>query len=216
VTQPTTAPTNRSSPSSSPAKADDDLEELAKVIDKAANGDASTIPVIREAIKKNLGIIDAFGGNLAQTALDSFIKALSEKNVLFRECLNAKLTTMRGELAGPTPSCLEWLLVERVVACWLQVQDADIRYAQAGNLSLAQAEYFQRRMNHAHKRYMSAVKTLAVVRKLAVPAVQINIARKQVNQLNTGNVTEANRPEPGTVPANDRGSGRPSQVASPP
>ena len=36
-------------------------------------------------------------------------------------------------------------------------------------------------MNAAHKRYLSAIKALALVRKLAVPAFQINLARKQVN-----------------------------------
>ena len=57
---------------------------------------------------------------------------------------------------------------------------ADIRYAQATNLSLAWSEYFQRRMNHAHKRYLSALKTLTDVRKLGI-TVQLNLARKQVN-----------------------------------
>ena len=46
---------------------------------------------------------------------------------------------------------------------------------------MKQAEYYQRRMNHAHKRYLSALKTLALVRKLAVPVLQMNIAKKQVN-----------------------------------
>ena len=41
--------------------------------------------------------------------------------------------------------------------------------------------YLQRCIDWAHKRYLSAIKTLAVVRKLAVPVLQVNIARKQVN-----------------------------------
>jgi hypothetical protein len=73
------------------------------------------------------------------------------------------------------------VLVERVVACWLQVQDADVRYAQAKNLSVTWGECYQRRMDRAHRRYLSAVKALALVRKLAVPVLQVNIARKQVN-----------------------------------
>ncbi len=43
------------------------------------------------------------------------------------------------------------------------------------------AEYCQRRINHAHRRYLSTLRTLAQVRKLAVPMVQVNVARKQVN-----------------------------------
>jgi hypothetical protein len=33
----------------------------------------------------------------------------------------------------------------------------------------------------AQKRYLAAIKALAVVRTLAVPVFQVNIARKQVN-----------------------------------
>jgi hypothetical protein len=36
-------------------------------------------------------------------------------------------------------------------------------------------------MDRAHKRYLSAIKTLATVRKLAVPVLQINVAKQQVN-----------------------------------
>jgi hypothetical protein len=61
------------------------------------------------------------------------------------------------------------------------VQDADIRYAQAKDLTWKAGEYYQRRMDHSHKRYLSALKTLAQVRKLAVPVLQINIAKKQTN-----------------------------------
>jgi hypothetical protein len=36
-------------------------------------------------------------------------------------------------------------------------------------------------MDRAHRRYLSAIKALALVRRLAVPVLQVNIARKQVN-----------------------------------
>jgi hypothetical protein len=36
-------------------------------------------------------------------------------------------------------------------------------------------------MDRAHRRYLSALKTLALVRKLAVPVLQPNFAEKQVN-----------------------------------
>jgi hypothetical protein len=71
--------------------------------------------------------------------------------------------------------------VERIISCWLQVQDADLRYAHAKDLSRKGGEYYQRRMNHSHKRYLSALKTLALIRKLAVPVLQVNIAKKQIN-----------------------------------
>jgi hypothetical protein len=49
-----------------------------------------------------------------------------------------------------------------------------------GNLSIAQSEYHQKRLDKAHKRYLSSIRTLAQIRKMG-PAVQINIAEKQIN-----------------------------------
>jgi hypothetical protein len=53
-------------------------------------------------------------------------------------------------------------------------------------MSVAQSEHAQRRMDRAHRQFLSTIKTLATVRRLAIPAVQINVARRQVNQLNVG------------------------------
>jgi hypothetical protein len=53
-------------------------------------------------------------------------------------------------------------------------------------MSLAQSEHAQRRMDRAHRRFLNTIKTLATVRRLAVPAVQFNVARQQVNQVNVG------------------------------
>jgi hypothetical protein len=72
--------------------------------------------------------------------------------------------------------------LQRVVACWLQVQHADIHCAQRQNdLTLKQADFHQRRMDAANRRLLSAIKALAVVCKLAIPALQINVARRLVN-----------------------------------
>jgi hypothetical protein len=122
------------------------------------------------------------GGDLARQAELSLIHEAAGENIAFREALTRKLELLRAELAGPAPTPVERLLAERVAACWLQLHDADIRLAQrGGKLTLAQADYHQRTRDRAHKRYLSAIKTLALVRKMALPVLQVNIARKQVN-----------------------------------
>jgi hypothetical protein len=45
------------------------------------------------------------------------------------------------------------------------------------NLSLRQAEFCQQRLSKAQARYLSAIRTLAQVRRLGVPAVQVNIGQ---------------------------------------
>ena len=152
------------------------FEEL---IDRARKGDASTLPILQKMLLKP-AIVENLG-NLAMQAERSFVNVAGGNDLAFKEGLTRKMELLRAELAGPNPAPIERLLVERVVACWLQVQDADIRYAQAKDLSIKWYEYYQRRMNHSHKRYLSALKTLALVRKLAVPVLQVNIAKKQIN-----------------------------------
>jgi hypothetical protein len=88
---------------------------------------------------------------------------------------------LRAELAGSAPAPLEQLLAERVVACWLFLYYAENIMAQGLKSSMEWCEFHQRRLDHAHKRYLSALRTLAQVRKLALPVLQVNIARKQVN-----------------------------------
>src|SRR5262249_18555628 len=104
-------------------------DEMRKFLKRAHSGDESTLPVLRKMLE-NPTTMEVLGGNLAQQAELSFIGAAAGKNLAFKEALVRKLALMRAELAGPDPTPLERLLVGRVVACWLQVQDADIRYAQ--------------------------------------------------------------------------------------
>ena len=97
---------------------------------------------------------------------------------------------MRAELLGDNPTPVERLLVERVLACWVQVQDAELRYARnQKDMTFRQGDFHQRRMDATSRRYLAALKALALVRKLAVPALQINLARKQVNVVSPASVT---------------------------
>jgi hypothetical protein len=85
------------------------------------------------------------------------------------------------ELAGPQPSPLERLLAERITLCWLHLYYAEALYAQNIHaLSLRQAEYYEQRLSKAQARYLAAIRTLAQVRRLGVPAVQVNIGQQQV------------------------------------
>ena len=48
------------------------------------------------------------------------------------------------------------------------------------NEVMSQGDYRQKRLDRSHRRHLSAVRTLAQIRKMG-PAVQINIAEKQIN-----------------------------------
>jgi hypothetical protein len=155
-------------------------EELLALTDRAQRGDRSTLPALRELLK-NPAAVDVLGGDLARQAQLTLIDKFSGKNLLFKESLTRKLELLRDELGGAPPTPLERLLVDRVVACWLHLHHLEIGYSAKEGMSLDLGAYYQRCLSSAQKRYLSAIKTLALVRKLAVPVLQVNIARKQVN-----------------------------------
>jgi hypothetical protein len=49
-----------------------------------------------------------------------------------------------------------------------------------GDYTLNQGRYAQERQDRAHRRLLQAAKTLATVRRLLTPAVQINVGQNQI------------------------------------
>jgi hypothetical protein len=156
-------------------------EEILALLRRARKGDEAALPAVRELLK-NPEAIDYCGGDIARQAEASLISTAAGKDLAFKEAQARKLELLRAEVAGPNPTPLERLLAARVAACWLQLHYYEAIHAQqAGQLTMTQGEYHQRQIDSAHRRYLAAIKTLAVIRKLAVPVLQVNIAKKQVN-----------------------------------
>jgi hypothetical protein len=105
----------------------------------------------------------------------------SEDNLLAREATARRMEELRAELAGEAPTPVERLLAERAVACWLHLYHLENTYAGKASMTLDLGAYYQQCIDRAHKRYQSALKALAEVRRLALPALQVNIAKRQVN-----------------------------------
>jgi hypothetical protein len=145
--------------------------EMRKLLERARKGDASTLPVLRKMLE-DPATVDALGGNLARQAELSLIAKAAGDNLSFKESLTRKLELLRAELAGPSPGPVERLLVERVVACWLHLSHLEMLYAQKDSMTLDVGMYFQRCLSAAQRRYLSALKALALVRKLALPSGQ--------------------------------------------
>jgi hypothetical protein len=92
-----------------------------------------------------------------------------------------KLAEVQRDLEGPAPTPLERLLAERAALCWFVLNLYETNLFEAGDLTFLQAEFHQRKIDRAHGRFLSALRTLAQVRKLALPAIQDNMAKNQVN-----------------------------------
>ena len=154
--------------------------DLADFMRRAESGDESTLPALRRLLHEDSALVEA-AGNLAGKHQRAVIEHAAGADLVCREAILRHLERLRGELSGDDVPPLERLLVERIVSCWLALHDAEWRFTRATDLSLGQARAWQDGIDRAQKRYLSAVKALAHVRKLALPVVQVNIGQEQVN-----------------------------------
>ncbi len=157
---------------------------------QADHGDQAALALVAQVFDVVPSVWDAYG-DLAAAAETAVVDLWSADSTLKKEGLRRRLAALRAELAGPEASPLERLLAERVVACWLHSYHADLTYARAvKDLPASAVEPYQRRQDRAARQYLKALRSLAEVRRLLVPTVQVNIAKRQVNiagPVNLGN-----------------------------
>jgi len=99
------------------------------------------------------------------------------------ETLRSYITDLRTQVLNNDSSPLEQLLAERICLCSLQLNVAEHSYWRAtqSGCSQKQIEFYQRRLERAQNQYLKAIKTLAQVRKLGQPTIQINLGEQQIN-----------------------------------
>jgi len=152
-------------------------EELKKVLRRAEQGDLTVLEQLRRLLDETPQLWQQFG-DLALQAEGALVKLVGGSNVLLCECLLRKVADLKAELAGPAASALERLLAQRVAMTWVQLAHLDALAAQAAGGSEARVKLIQRQQDAAHRRHLSAVRTLATVRKLLRPAPSLlQIAR---------------------------------------
>ena len=150
---------------------------------RADKGDVEALRELRR-VYDTLPDLWRQAGDLARQAELSWVAAAMGKNLAAAEAVERMAAQLRRQLAGEDAPPLERLLAERAVVCWLQLNYVDTMMAQrlgGDGLSRGQIAMYQEWLDRAQKRYLAALKTLAQVRKLLVPVVQVNIADKQVN-----------------------------------
>ena len=97
------------------------------------------------------------------------------------ECFRQRCAEIRRDLHYDEAPAVERLLIDRIVVTWLHLQNVD-SIRQGGDLSLTKAAYYNRAVSLAQADHVRALLALAKVRRLALPAVQLNVSTG--NQLN--------------------------------
>ena len=154
-------------------------KETTELVKRAASGDKSCLPAIRELLAdgdRGESYRDAFGSS-ASWFRQSIIKKAAGDNLIIQDAIEQKLDQIQSELEGPNPTPIERLLAERAALCWYTVHSYEMAYANASGWNISQADLQHRKIDKAHARFLSAIRTLAQVRKLAFPTLQVNIAK---------------------------------------
>jgi hypothetical protein len=167
-------PTEARPPPDPPAAADDGLDAL---LQRARAGDPAAPPALKAYLDANPVLWDQ-AGDLAAHAERAWVGLIAGPDAVFAEALRRKAAALRAEVAGPDPSPLEELLASRVSACWLQVYYTEgVHAQQSKEMTPRLADYSQRRIESAARRFNQAVAALAAVRRLLEKAHAVNAGR---------------------------------------
>jgi len=161
------------------------VDSISDLVRRAeAEGDEAALETLRkehpEVLDNYMVILGDLRSTIESVLLDSFI---GDDLPITRRGVELRLEALREELAGPCPSPLERLLVERIVISWVQANHSDLLAATSmkGEAPLKERQHHLKVQDRATKCFLNSCKVLAQVQKLLGPNIQVNIAERQVN-----------------------------------
>jgi len=145
-----------------------EVQHLEALVKRARQGDESVLPELRQLLDRCPELWKRCG-DLAAQAQQGWLDLVGGVDLLCKESVQHQLDEMRLELAGANPTPLESLLVQRILACWVQVSFADALAAHAQERQAAPGplRYLQKRQESAGRCLTEAVKQLALARRTA-------------------------------------------------
>jgi hypothetical protein len=176
------------------------IDELSNLVNRARKDDAAALETLERSFSANQWWWGRLGGDIAWQAEERLVRA-SATSEFVRLAVRKTLERTRDELAGGRPTPLVSLAAKRAALCGLE---ADLAYrTSAGFLADGglPPEAVQSWLDRADKRHRSALKTLADLQRLQLPAVQVDVGGRQVN-IASGQVNlpgSAGEPAPATI-----------------
>lgn len=161
-----------------------------------ANTSSDTVAVLQAATRNEEGSRDKMRALLVQqphllqhigTLTADVEAAILESNfkgsIFPEEAARAEMRAHRDSLSEPRDGALERMLIERIVLGQLALQLGEQTRAAKwrDGISLDSADFWDRHVSRLHADLLHAIKALAKVRRLRLPAVQVNVAQQQVN-----------------------------------
>jgi hypothetical protein len=147
---------------------------------KANTGEHWAVESLKELDPPSKQHIDRLGFVIEETIL----KNLGGKDGFWTQHITREdVRSLEHELLSEGDSPLEALLVRRIALCYLALQYFECLYFQSMErpMNPRQHSLLLQRLHQANERYLSSVRTLAKVRKMKLPNLQVNIGEKQIN-----------------------------------
>ena len=141
------------------------MTDLHTLVQRAQAGDATALPQIREILDSRPDIWHHMG-DVSSLVERAWIALLAADNPLSVESMKRTVAEMKAELAGEQPTRLERMMVEQVIANWMEVKYLEGSAAAAGRGSLEQANFRLKRLESAQRRYLEAIKMLTSLRAM--------------------------------------------------
>ncbi len=155
-------------------------DDLAHLVRRGMVGDHDALPAIRDRFDQEPELWTQAKA-LSTQVEQAWLRTLTDDDLVTREILTRQVGVLKATLAGPNASPLEQLLIDRICACWLAVQQAELKSASRLQRHMVLSTAEENRLDRVNRRFLGAVKALAQVRKILMPKVQLNVAQQQIN-----------------------------------
>lgn len=162
----------------------DAIRAIVKKADRK-NAKAEDVQALRELLSQLPALADSMVP-LTDGVYDVVIESMYPSTPATKAMMHQTAKNRCNDLGYAEASPMEKMLIDAVVLAWLRYTQVERSAASVWGDShtLERGAYWDKRLSAAQRRYLRAIETLARVRRLALPMLQVNIAEKQ--QVNVG------------------------------
>ena len=144
---------------------DGDRAWLTALVKKADAGDQASLQELRGFLDANPQLWRRLGDMAGHVEM-ALVGLIAGGDSLVSESVRFEAERLRQDLLGDDPGAVERLLADQVVVTHLRLRYLEVRAAEAGSEGGGRAAGLARQVEGARRGHLSALRTLAVVRKL--------------------------------------------------
>jgi hypothetical protein len=144
---------------------------LESLVEAANRGDAASLKTLRRVLDEHPEIWQKVGDLSAQVE-GTWIRMATGGHALAAESIRREADRLRCELRGASAPPIEKLLVDQIIACWIQLKHAEVIAGAGGESSLMQERFHDQRLERAQRRYFGALKMLTQIRRVPLSALE--------------------------------------------